>query len=120
MRVLRRIVVREGFNGFETRGHRRLLLRQAAINIVPSYEEATARHSQGMTRDEEMSCSAYLQRGGLTQFSKVIPTIRVVSEKAMTLGAWQRVRNIGSTFEQRIDGCIAYSCRLLTRAVVKC
>lgn len=85
--------------------------------MIPSYEAAKFRHSQRMERDHAV---AYLQRGDLSQVSEIIPTIDIVSEKATTLGARQRVGDMSSTFEQRVDGYVAHCCWLLARAVVKC
>lgn len=85
MRILRDVVVREGSKRFERRGQGRLLLDQLAVNIVPLYKEATVRHSH---RSKGGHVHAYLQRGGLSHISKVIPTVNTISEKASTLGAW--------------------------------
>lgn len=69
---------------------------------------------------EEETCHAYLQRGGLGQVTKVVPTINILGESAMTLGAWQGVGDVGSVSEHRVDGYIAHRCRLSSRAIVKC
>lgn len=77
-------------------------------------------NNSSQRNDEGVACYAYLQRGGFSQVSKVIPAVHIVGENVMTLGARQRVGDIGGNFEPRVDECIAHHCRLSTGAIVKC